>query len=81
MRAGEVGHGAGVIVEPRSDSFGIDNQAKTVKGKRSRLKIDAYRKDDKLVVTVRGRIAEPRGEYIDVRRLAMCVSELLAAGH
>jgi serine-type D-Ala-D-Ala carboxypeptidase/endopeptidase (penicillin-binding protein 4) len=67
---GDLGHHAIVRVEPRSDYFGVENQATTVKGKRSRLRIDAYRKDDRLIVTVRGRITENRGTYVDVRRLA-----------
>jgi D-alanyl-D-alanine carboxypeptidase/D-alanyl-D-alanine-endopeptidase (penicillin-binding protein 4) len=70
VRPGEVGHSAVVWVEPRAEVFGVENQATTVKGKRSRLRIDSYRKDDRLIVTVRGRIAESRGEYVDLRRLA-----------
>jgi D-alanyl-D-alanine carboxypeptidase/D-alanyl-D-alanine-endopeptidase (penicillin-binding protein 4) len=70
VRPGEVGHGAVVWVEPRTEVFGVENQATTVKGKRSRLRIDSYRKDDRLIITVRGRIAENRGEYVDLRRLA-----------
>ena len=70
VRPGEVGHAALVDVQPRVDYFGVENQATTVRGKRSRLKIDAYRKGDKLMITVRGRIAENRGEYVDARRLA-----------
>jgi D-alanyl-D-alanine carboxypeptidase/D-alanyl-D-alanine-endopeptidase (penicillin-binding protein 4) len=69
VRSTSPGQRAQVWVEPRSALFVVDNQAQTVKGKRSRLKIDAYRKDDHLVVTVRGRIAETRGEYVDARRL------------
>jgi D-alanyl-D-alanine carboxypeptidase/D-alanyl-D-alanine-endopeptidase (penicillin-binding protein 4) len=71
VRPGDVGHAALVSVQPQSDFFGVENQAKTVIGKRSRLRIDAYRsKDDRLIVTVRGRITENRGEYVDARRLA-----------
>jgi serine-type D-Ala-D-Ala carboxypeptidase/endopeptidase (penicillin-binding protein 4) len=70
VRPGDVGHAALVDVQPRTDYFGVENQATTVRGKRSRLRIDAYRKGDRLIVTVRGRIAENRGEYIDARRLA-----------
>jgi len=70
VRPGEVGHAAVVWVEPRTEVFGVENQATTVKGKRSRLRIDSYRKDDRLIVTIRGRIAENRGEYVDLRRLA-----------
>ena len=40
------------------------------RGKRSRLRIDSYRKDDRLIITVRGRIAENRDDYVDLRRLA-----------
>jgi D-alanyl-D-alanine carboxypeptidase/D-alanyl-D-alanine-endopeptidase (penicillin-binding protein 4) len=70
VRPGETGHSAVVSVEPRVDLFGIENQATTVHGKRSRLRIDSYRKDDRLIITVRGRIADNRGEYVDLRRLA-----------
>ncbi len=70
VRPGDVGHAALVTVDPHTDFFGVENQATTVHGKRSRLRIDSYRKDDRLIVTVRGRIADNRGEYIDVRRLA-----------
>jgi D-alanyl-D-alanine carboxypeptidase/D-alanyl-D-alanine-endopeptidase (penicillin-binding protein 4) len=69
VRPGDVGHAALVDVQPHIDYFAVENSATTVKGKRSRLKIDAYRKGDKLVVTVKGRIAENRGEYVDARRL------------
>ena len=70
VRPGDVGHPALVTVEPKVDLFGVENQTSTVSGKRSRLKIDSYRKDDHLVITVRGRIADNRGEYVDLRRLA-----------
>jgi D-alanyl-D-alanine carboxypeptidase/D-alanyl-D-alanine-endopeptidase (penicillin-binding protein 4) len=70
VRPGEVGHAAAVWVEPRADVFAVENQATTVRGKRSRLRIDSYRREDRLVVTVRGRITESRGEYVDLRRLA-----------
>jgi serine-type D-Ala-D-Ala carboxypeptidase/endopeptidase (penicillin-binding protein 4) len=70
VRPGDVGHAALVSVEPRVDLFTVENQATTVHGKRSRLRIDSYRKDDRLVVSVRGRIADNRGEYVDLRRLA-----------
>jgi serine-type D-Ala-D-Ala carboxypeptidase/endopeptidase (penicillin-binding protein 4) len=69
VRPGEVGHAALVSVEPHAAFFGVENQATTVHGKRSRLRIDAYRRDDRLVVTVRGRIADTRGDFIDPRRL------------
>jgi D-alanyl-D-alanine carboxypeptidase/D-alanyl-D-alanine-endopeptidase (penicillin-binding protein 4) len=59
-----------VSIEPRVDLFGVENQATTVKGKRSRLRIDSYRKDDRLIITVRGRIVDNRGDYTDMRRLA-----------
>jgi len=70
VRPGDVGHGALVSVEPHAEFFGVENQATTVRGKRSRLRIDSYRKDDRVIVTVRGRIADTRGDYVDVRRLA-----------
>ncbi len=70
VRPGEVGHAAIVSIEPRVDLFGIENQATTVKGKRSRLRIDSYRKDDRLIITVRGRIVDNHGDYTDLRRLA-----------
>ena len=77
VRPGDVGHAALVDVQPRTDYFGVENQTTTVRGKRSRLRIDAYRKGDRLIITVRGRIAENRGEYIDARRLGDA-SELAA---
>lgn len=70
LRPTSIGQRAQAWVEPRSALFVVDNQAQTVKGKKSRLRIDAYRKDSHIVVTVRGRIAESRGEYVDARRLA-----------
>jgi serine-type D-Ala-D-Ala carboxypeptidase/endopeptidase (penicillin-binding protein 4) len=70
VRPGDVGRPAIVSVEPRVDLFGIENQATTVRAKRSRLRIDSYRKDDRLIITVRGRVADNRGEYVDMRRLA-----------
>jgi D-alanyl-D-alanine carboxypeptidase/D-alanyl-D-alanine-endopeptidase (penicillin-binding protein 4) len=69
VRPNDVGHAALVDVSPRSDFFVIENQAATVRGKRSRLRIDQYRRDDRLVVTVKGRIADDRGEYVDARRI------------
>lgn len=70
VRPGDVGHPAIVTVEPKVDLFGVENQAATVHGKRSRLRIDSYRKDDRLIITVRGRIADNRDDYVDLRRLA-----------
>jgi D-alanyl-D-alanine carboxypeptidase/D-alanyl-D-alanine-endopeptidase (penicillin-binding protein 4) len=70
VRPGDSGHSAIVSIEPPADFFGIENQATTVHGKRSRLRIDAYRKDDHLIVTVRGRIADGRDDYVDLRRFA-----------
>src|SRR5262249_43983191 len=70
VRPGDAGHGALVSVEPHTDFFGIENAATTVHGKRSRLRIDSYRKDDRLIVSVRGRIADTRGDYVDGRPLA-----------
>jgi D-alanyl-D-alanine carboxypeptidase/D-alanyl-D-alanine-endopeptidase (penicillin-binding protein 4) len=70
VRPGDIGRPALVTPEPRVDLFAVENQTTTVHGKRSRLRIDSYRKDDRLVITVRGRIADNRGEYVDMRRLA-----------
>ena len=70
VRPGDVGHPALVSVEPKVELFGVENQTTTVHGKRSRLRIDSYRKDDRLIVTVRGRIADNRDDYVDLRRLA-----------
>jgi D-alanyl-D-alanine carboxypeptidase/D-alanyl-D-alanine-endopeptidase (penicillin-binding protein 4) len=69
VRPGDTGHAALVDVQPHIDYFAVENSATTVRGKRSRLKIDSYRKGDRLVVVVKGRIAESRGDYIDARRL------------
>jgi D-alanyl-D-alanine carboxypeptidase/D-alanyl-D-alanine-endopeptidase (penicillin-binding protein 4) len=70
VRPGDVGHPAIVTVEPKVELFGVENQTTTVRGKRSRLRIDSYRKDDRLIITVRGRITENRDDYVDLRRLA-----------
>lgn len=70
VRPTDVGRAASVSIEPATDYFRVENQATTVRGKRTRLRIDSYRKDDKLVVTVRGRIADGRDDFVDVRRLA-----------
>jgi D-alanyl-D-alanine carboxypeptidase/D-alanyl-D-alanine-endopeptidase (penicillin-binding protein 4) len=70
IRPGDVGRPAIVSPEPRVDLFAVENQTTTVHGKRSRLRVDSYRKDDRLVITARGRIADNRGEYVDMRRLA-----------
>ncbi len=66
---GDAGSRPRVWVEPGGEFFVVDNKATTVKGKKSRLKISASRDGDKLVVSVRGRIAETRGEYVDKLRL------------
>jgi D-alanyl-D-alanine carboxypeptidase/D-alanyl-D-alanine-endopeptidase (penicillin-binding protein 4) len=78
VRASDAGHRAYVWVEPRLDLFRISNRSDTVKGKRSRLKIDAHREGEHIVIDVRGKIAESRGEYIDNRRLG---DGALAAAH
>jgi serine-type D-Ala-D-Ala carboxypeptidase/endopeptidase (penicillin-binding protein 4) len=70
VRPGDVGHPAIVSVEPKVELFGIENQTTTVHAKKSRLRIDSYRKDDRLIITVRGRIADNRDDYVDLRRLA-----------
>jgi D-alanyl-D-alanine carboxypeptidase/D-alanyl-D-alanine-endopeptidase (penicillin-binding protein 4) len=70
VRPGDVGHPALISVEPKVELFGIENQTTTVHGKRSRLRIDSYRKDDRLIITVRGRITDNRDDYVDLRRLA-----------
>lgn len=70
VRPGDIGHPAIVSVEPKVELFGIENQTTTVHGKRSRLRIDSYRKDDRLIITVRGRITDNRDDYVDLRRLA-----------
>lgn len=70
VRPGAIGHSAIVSVTPHVALFGIESQATTTRSRRSRLRIDSYRKDDRLIVTVRGRISARRGEYVDLRRLA-----------
>ncbi len=70
VRPGDIGHPALVSVEPKVELFGVENQTTTVHGKKSRLRIDSYKKDDKLIVTVRGRMADNRDDYVDLRRLA-----------
>ena len=78
VEAGELNHHGHVRVEPRSELFRVVNLTTTVKAKRSRLKIDAHREGDQVVVTVRGKVALGRGEYVDKRRLQ---DGTLAAAH
>jgi len=78
VEAGELNHHGHVRVEPRSELFRVVNLTTTVKAKRSRLKIDAHREGDQVVVTVSGKVALGRGEYIDKRRLS---DGTLAAAH
>jgi D-alanyl-D-alanine carboxypeptidase/D-alanyl-D-alanine-endopeptidase (penicillin-binding protein 4) len=70
VRPGDVGHPALVSVEPHSELFAVENAATTVRAKRSRLRLDTYRRGDRLVVQVRGRMAENRDDVVSVRRLA-----------
>lgn len=70
VRPGAIGHAAQVSVEPHVGLFGVENQATTTGSRRSRLRIDTYRKNDRLVVTVRGRVSARHGERVDLRRLA-----------
>lgn len=70
VEPGDVGRAPHVWLEPSGEHYVVDNKATTSKGKRSRLKITTSRDGDRLVVSVRGRIAESRGEYVDKVRLS-----------
>jgi D-alanyl-D-alanine carboxypeptidase/D-alanyl-D-alanine-endopeptidase (penicillin-binding protein 4) len=78
VRPNDAGHLALVDVQPPAAFFAIENQATTVHGRRTRLRVDSYRRDDRLVITVRGRIADTQGDYVEARRLAD--GALLAGG-
>jgi D-alanyl-D-alanine carboxypeptidase/D-alanyl-D-alanine-endopeptidase (penicillin-binding protein 4) len=68
IRPSTAKHAPSVRVEPESEFFVVDNRAVTVARKRTRLRIEAYTQDDRLVVTVRGRISD-RSEYATSKRL------------
>jgi D-alanyl-D-alanine carboxypeptidase/D-alanyl-D-alanine-endopeptidase (penicillin-binding protein 4) len=70
IRPTEPKHAPAVSVEPAGAGIGVENHAVTVPGKKARLKIDAYRKDDHLVIEVRGRIGELRGTVVLAQRVA-----------
>jgi D-alanyl-D-alanine carboxypeptidase/D-alanyl-D-alanine-endopeptidase (penicillin-binding protein 4) len=56
VQPGEIGQNAGVWIGPRMPYFVLHNLVRTVRGKRSRIVVDHSRRDDQLIVTVRGRI-------------------------
>jgi D-alanyl-D-alanine carboxypeptidase/D-alanyl-D-alanine-endopeptidase (penicillin-binding protein 4) len=70
VRPTEPKHAPIVSVDPASGFFGVENRAVTVPGKRSRLRLDSYLRDGRLIVAVRGRIAESRGDFVAARRVA-----------
>lgn len=59
-----------VSMEPATAGITVENRATTVKGKRTRLVLDTYRKDDHLVIVVRGRIGDARGTVTVGKRVA-----------
>ena len=61
VTASSVGHNARVTIEPASPYFVLHGSVKTVAGKKSKLVVSPHRKDDHLVVEVRGRIGAKRG--------------------
>lgn len=65
----EPGQPARVSVRPEIDFLRVESHATTVAKKRSRLRFDVYRRDDKLVVTVRGRISDRAGVVRHLRRV------------
>ena len=57
VRPTEPRHNAIVTVEPYSpEYFVVENKVTTVSGRRTRLRLDAYRRDGKFVVVAKGRI-------------------------
>lgn len=70
VEPGELNRPPRVWIEPSGEHFVVDNKATTSKGKKSRLKVTAGRDGDRIVVSVRGRIAQGRGEYVDKQRLS-----------
>ena len=55
-----VGRGARVTLEPSSPYFVLRSSVRTVAGKKAKLTVDSHRKDDHLVIEVRGRIGSKR---------------------
>lgn len=64
-----VGQPARAWVQPRSPYFVVHSLAKTVKGKRSRLRVDVEKQGGQFVVTLRGRIGSRSGSARVRRRL------------
>lgn len=69
IEPGELKRAPRVWIEPGGEHFVIDNKAVTQNGRRSRLNVSTFREGERIVVSVRGRIAQDRGEYIDKQRL------------
>lgn len=69
VTAGSVGHAAHVTIEPSSPYFVLHASVKTVAGKKTKLVVSPHRKDDHLVVEVRGRIGSKRGSVSVKKRV------------
>ncbi|MEO6951581.1 MAG: D-alanyl-D-alanine carboxypeptidase/D-alanyl-D-alanine-endopeptidase [Polyangia bacterium] len=78
VRATEPKHAGVVTVEPALPGVTVENHTTTVKGKRVRLVLDTHRKDDHLVIEVRGRIGEQHGTVTLRRKVA---DGALLSGH
>ena len=78
VRATEPKHAAIVTVEPALPGVTVENHTTTVKGKRTRLSLDTHRKDDHLVIEVRGRIGDQQGTATLTRKVA---DGALMSGH
>jgi len=61
VSAGSVGHAARVNLEPASPYFVLRSSVKTVAGKKTKLVIAPHRKEDQLIIEVKGRIGVKRG--------------------
>lgn len=55
-----IGRSAHITLEPSSPYFVLRGSVKTVAGKKTKLLVDSHRKDDHLVIEVRGRIGSKR---------------------
>ena len=78
VRATEPRHAAVVTVEPALPGVTVENHTTTTKGKRSHLSLDTHRKDEHLVIEVRGRIGDQLGVATLTRKVA---DGALMSGH
>ncbi len=59
-----------LAVEPAGAGISVENRAVTTTGRKTRLKLDSYRREDHLVVQLKGRIGEDRGPVLLGLRVA-----------